>query len=323
MPLDKLTPPIQPRPLSGSTLRPLGQTTAPTPAPSTIADDDDDSLGGALLGGAALAGSALLAKKFGVRNLADKANALRQQLMLSGFALPKSLLGNTGAAIERSVDTKSLRPVKEMFSKQTFDDARQAYRANTGAVGAGANAPRGATLPGPMPGRLMGAFDEASQKALGRSGASAKEAENAVLQSPLPQGLAEALDNPSMRYVHPFRRTPFNQFIEGGKRMPGGSAGTTHGKIAYGATGAVHGAATADDNTPVSIPLATALASRYGMTYAAAALIARHMAGGGGAAGIASSMLPVSEYGIDQSLTDPLRPFTKPAAFTALEKLTR
>lgn len=314
MPLDKLN---GPRPLvrpDAPTLRPLGRVEE---------KPDEGSVGSKIAGGAALAGSALLAAKFGkLKPALEKINAVRQQLMLSGFALPKSILGNAGAMVERSIDTKSLAPIKEFLSRQTLDDAVNAYKTNTGPVGAQAGF-KGVTLPGPTPGRVMGAFDEAAQGALKRSGASADEAQNAVLQSPLSGPLAEALDSPMARYIHPFRRTPFNQFIEGLKRLPGAEGGTTHGKAIYGGVGAAHGALTADDATPVSLPLAMAGASRYGFTYGGAAMIARALAEGKGDGGVPGGMLPVSEYGLSQTLTEPQRPFIKPAAFTALEKLTR
>lgn len=256
-------------------------------------------------------------------------NSLRQQLMLSGFALPKSLLGNLGAAVERGIETKSLDAVKQLLSRETLSDAVSAYK--RGGVVSGTPGVDEAMQGGNMltraasylaPGRVMGAMDEATQGALRRSGASAAEAQSATLQKPLQADLAAALDSPVARYIHPFRRTPFNQFLEGLKRMPGGSEGSARAKTIYMGTGAVHGAATAEDDMPLSIPLATAAASRYGLPYAAAALLGRTLAGGKGGGGIPSGALPVSEWGWESSITSPLRPFKKPAALTALEKVT-
>lgn len=275
------------------------------------------------VGGLAAAAALALAMRNpgAVGKVARGLNSLRQQLMLSGLALPKSMLGNAGAAVEASIESGSTRPMREMFSMDTVRDAMRAYRSNAGLPGAAASAPRQATLPGPMPGRVMGAFDEAARGALQRSGMSATQAENATMQSPLQGDLAMALDSPMARYIHPFRRTPFNQFIEGLKRLPGGREGSTRAKAAYMGAGAVHGAATADDDAPLSIPLATAGASRYGLPYAVAALIARAAAGGKGGGDIASTVLPVGEYGFESALTDPTRPFRKPAAFTAIERV--
>jgi len=320
----------------GQSTRPVQ--TAPLPVESedaaTTADDGGLGVGEVVGGVAALGGAAWLLSKLknapGVMGKVGKAaeyvDAARKQAMLSGLALPKSLLGNVGASVSASLERGSTAPLKEMFSGQTVKDAIAAYKQNAGPVGAG-NIPRGVSLPGPMPGRIMGAFDDSAQKALQRGGLTAQEAEREVLQAPLPPQLAEALDSPLAQYAHPFRRTPFNQFLEGLKTLPG----TKHSRIfpkttaAYAGTGAVHGAATADDDAPVSVPIAMAATGKYGYTYGLAALLARAMSGGKnqGASDIASSMLPVSEYGITQSVTDPLKPFTKPAALSALERLSR
>lgn len=296
----------------------------PQTAPAT---DDEAFMGGSTVakvavGGGVLAGLAALASKLPGRvgKAAGVVNAARQQLMLSGMALPKSALGNLGAAVEASVEGKSLKPLSELLSGQTVREAVAAYKANAGLPGAAANAPRQATLPGPMPGRIMGALDEATQSALRRSGKTAAEAERATLQAPLQGNLAEALDSPAARYVHPFRRTPFNQFIEGWMKVRNWRDNPA-AMAAYTGTGAVHGAATAEDDMPMSIPLAVASSARYGLPYGVAALIARSAMGGKGGGGIASNILPVGEYGVEQSLSDPLKPFKKPAAFTALERM--
>ncbi len=288
------------------------------------APSEGPGIGTAIAGGAAAVGlGALLKNPALAKTLLGKASAARQQMMLSGLALPKSLLGNVGATVEASIEGKTLKPIKELFSRQTLKDAKQAYKLNAGLPGAGAGAPHQMTLPGPVPGRLMGAMDEATQKALLRSGASREEAMSAVLQSPLEGRLAKALDSPMSRYLIPFRRTPFNQFFEGLERLPGGRSGSNTAKAVYMGAGAAHGAATADDNTPISIPLATAAASRYGLPYALSAIAARNLAGGQGGGDIASTVLPVGEYGFESAATPSgmLRPFTRPAALTALEKI--
>jgi hypothetical protein len=82
---------------------------------------------------------------------------------------------------------------------------------------------------------------------------------------------------------------------------------------AYSAAGAAHGAATAEDDYPVSLPLATAAASKYGLAYGGGAIIGRALAGGNENSGVAGTMIPVSEYGIQQSLTNPTEPFFDPA----------
>jgi hypothetical protein len=167
----------------------------------------------------------------------------------------------------------------------------------------------------------MGGLDEATRAALQRSGKfNAKEAENAVLQSPLNPQLAEALDSPLAQWLVPFRRTPFNTLTEGMKRLPLGKGGTAVGRAVYPAVGAAHGAATSEDERPLSIPLAMALSARYGLPYGLAAIVGRSMAGGN-ATGSGADVTPISEYGLTQSLAEPGRAFVEPAALKALRRL--
>jgi hypothetical protein len=301
---------------------------SPTIADSTADGDEGLSLGGIAGGGLALGAAALLARRPGLLGKVFKGgNALRMQAMLSGFAVPKSMLGNVGAAVEKSVEHGSARPLKELFSVQTLRDFGNAYK-NHGHVGP---RPGQVNLPGPMPGRIMGAMDSAAQGALRRAGLGADEAENALMQTPLGQNFGKfgtAIEGPVSSYLHPFRRTPFNQFLEGMKAMNRVATSTgTKGErratqLAMGA-GGVHGLATADDSRPVSLPLAIAASGRQGYPYALAALASRYWLGGANTnGGVPGAVLPVSEYGLDQSIRDPLRPFVKPAALTALEKIT-
>lgn len=296
-------------------------------APEDIAPVESTDDNGGLLATAGGALALAVAARLGIKHpgaigtIAKYLNAGRQQLMLSGLAVPKSVLGNVGAAVTASVERGSTRPIRELLSKRTLQDAVTAYR----------NAPKqppvkgGVNLPGPMPGRFMGAADEATQKALQRAGLSADDAQREVLQSPLTGSLGEVLESPVAQYMHPFRRTPFNQFIEGYRTLKAaseGNKGAQRAAAVYAATGGAHGAATADEQYPVSVPLGIAASGRYGMTYGLAALLARSLSGGRGGGGIAGSVLPVSEYGVEQSLNDPLRPFREPAAFRAIERLS-
>lgn len=296
------------------------------------ADSDGVNKTAVGVGVAGVAGLAALAlKNPGMAiKMAKGLNTLRQQLMLSGMALPKSMLGNAGAAIETSLERGSMAPLRELFSGQTVSDAVAAWK--RGAVGGAAQAgqaPMGGNAVTRFaskfaPGRVMGALDEASQGALQRAGLTADEAQSAAMQAPLPPGLADALDSPLARYVHPFRRQPFNQFLEGWQKFkPANMAQHPKTMLAYTGAGMAHGAATADDDLPLSLPLAAAGSARYGLPYVAAAIVGRKLAGGQGGGGIASSALPVSEYGFESSFTDPTRPFRKPAAVTALERLTK
>jgi hypothetical protein len=279
-------------------------------------------IGATVLGGLA----AVALRKPGMAGkLARGANAVRQQLMLSGMALPKSILGNAGSAVEASIESGSTTPLREMFSLDTLKDVIRNYR-NHGSAGP----TPGVNLPGPVPGRIMGAFDSAAQSALQRAGYSGDEAANRMLQTPLGENFGKmgtVLENPVASYLHPFRRTPFNQFIEGYKRYGdtiSNAPGARRTMAAYSTAGAVHGAATADDKTPMSLPIAISASGRYGLPYGIAALISRYLVGGAkDNGGVPGAVLPVSEYGFDQSIKDPLRPFKKPAALSAIEKLTQ
>lgn len=272
------------------------------------------------VGAAGLVGAGILARKPGMaRTGLEGLNAIRQQLMLSGHALPKSVLGGVGAAGAMSAETRSLRPLKELFSRATVRDIAKAYKG--GGVGGGP-VPGGTTLPGPTPGRIMGSVDEGIQSALQRAGATADEAQAALLQTPLTGGrmgqLGRVLESPAMKYLVPFRRTPFNQFIEGGQEIlsmqhPGVLAG-------YTGAGAAHGALTEDEQYPVSLPFGVAASGKYGLPYGLGAMAGRALAGGKGAGGTAASVLPVSEYGFEQALTDPLKPFKKPAFMRWFER---
>lgn len=276
--------------------------------------DAGDVAGGVAAGAAGLGGLYALSKMPGsIGKIAKLVNSARMQLMLSGLAVPKSALGNVGATAIASAERGSTKPLRELFSRQTARDAVQGYR-NAAQVGPAA---AGARWHGP--GRLMGALDEATRNALRRGGLSADEAERAVLQSPLNKDLADALDSPAAQYAIPFRRTPFNQFTEGLKtykpenlRQHPAISALVHG------AGAAHGAATADDEYPLSVGLGTAAAARYGLPYAVGAIVGRDLAGGRQPERLAGSALPVSEYGLASGITQPLRPFYRPAIRTLL-----
>lgn len=263
---------------------------------------------GGAVGAAALAKNRPLAKK-----LWDYAMTGRQQLMLSGWAPIKSVLGNVGGTAINAAERRTLRPLKELFSRQTLRDAKDAYKNPS------FHPSYGTSLPGPTPGRLMGAMDTASQKALVRSGLTPDEAERVMFQNPLGDNygkFSEVLDSETARYFFPFRRTPFNQFYEGldaikSRQHPAILAGMT-------GAGAVHGAATEDEQYPVSIGFGTALASKYGLPYVLGAVGGRYLAGGNRSGGIAGQALPVSEYSIESGFTNPI---PEPAALRALRQL--
>jgi len=291
----------------------------PGAATSGSTEDSGSSILPAVLGGTALVGAGLLARRPGALSSGlSKLNSLRQQLMLSGFAVPKSVLGNIGAPIIESSERGSIAPLREFFSRQTVKDWVKAYRAGEVAGPAGSITGRPGFLPSPS--RLLNAGDVATRNALERAGLTAREAQRAVLQSPLTGELGKVLESPAARYVFPFRRTPFNQFTEGLRvarewRQHPGTLGAVLG------AGGLHGAITADDDLPLTVPFGIALAGRYGLPYGFAALVARGlMKDRVDLGGIPSSILPVSEYGIGQAAQAPLASF-EPAALRALRSI--
>lgn len=287
-------------------------TSAPAEEPSSGAD-----MGLLGLGAVGLAGLGIASRKPGlIGRAASKLGALRQQLMLSGLAVPKSILGNIGGAAVASAERKTMEPLRQLFSRQTLRDVKSAWRDMPAAV----DPSYGTTLAGPTPGRAMGAVDTATRKALQRAGLTEEESAREILQAPLTGRLASALDSPAARYLVPFRRTPFNQFMEGFETLKG-----AHPRIlaATGGAGAVHGAATADNPYPLSLGLGTAAAARYGLPYTLGAVVGRTLTGARTSAGIAGSALPVSEYGLTSSVEAPLRPFQEPALVRLLSPRKR
>ena len=288
--------------------------TVPDRAPAEPVEEDGGGVGvgAGLLGAAGLVGAGLLSRKPGMIGKGLRgANALRQQLMLSGFAAPKSVMGNVGATAIESMERGTTAPLRQLFSKRTAKDFVENWK--NPALESGMT-----RVPGPTPGRFMGAMDTATRNAMQRAGLTAQEAEKAVLQAPLDGRLGKALDSDTARYLLPFRRTPFNQFLEGLETYKG--ANPVSLAVSHGA-GAAHGYATADERYPASIGFGVAGAAKYGLPYTVGALAGRALGGGSDASSVASSALPVSEYGISSGVTDPLSTFRDPAALRALRKL--
>ena len=320
MPLRRLQPQqdqpeSQPAPPHGR-FRRIAPSTGTTVASTMPSAEDDLDLGKMLLGGGGAALVAMLLRKpGGLQKAFSTANTIRQQLMLSGFAPLKSLLGNVGGTAIQAAETKSMEPLRQLFSRQTGRDIAEAYKNPSFHPSYGTDLPKWL----PTPGRAMGALDMATQKALVRAGSTPEEAARTMFQAPVTGRLGDVLESEAGRYLVPFRRTPVNQFLEGfdilkTRQHPAILAGTA-------GAGAVHGAATADERYPFSIGLGTAAAAKYGVPYALGALAGRTLASGRQGAGIAGTILPVSEYGIQQAIADPLQPLREPAALRALRRL--
>lgn len=227
---------------------------------------------------------------------------LRKMSMLSGLAPLKSALGNAGSAVYGSIERGSLTPIKEMFSPTTVKDAIATFKAGPQFESSG---PASGLSKWNLPGRVMGSMDTAAQNALMRAGWTPEEAAVSMLQGPLPPGLTKPLSNPVMEYLIPFRRTPFNQLLEGGKTF----APQTVGQGAALGTSLASGAATgAMSDDPKTIGLGTAFSGRYGLPFAASAGLGRMLASGSKSEGAKAiqGMSPVSDYSLAEGVLDPV-----------------
>jgi hypothetical protein len=272
-------------------------------------------VGAVLAGGAALA-AGLAAKKYGAGKVFDTLNNVRLQGMLTGLAVPKSLLGNLGAGITTSIEEGSLAPLKEMLRLPT--NVKSAYNAFK----------QGATYQGQptsawaLPGRILGATDEAAQAALGRAGIAPEEAAKTMLQSEVDMGpqIRSALNTRAGQYLIPFRRTPMNQAIGALETI---SDWGTPGKAAANAVALGSGFGTGYETEGKGPTVAgTALLGRRGLPFAGAALLGRLAAGGTGrdAADLMQGASPVSDYSITQGIAGPFsaNPIPKPALWNLL-----
>lgn len=199
-----------------------------------------------LAGGGALAGSLIDKKNRGrgaVAGLAlgagvpallrnpDIMEKLRYFSLLSSPATQaKNVLGNVGAVGSRAAELaltgnagKAGRVLKEAFSPQTIESARESFTRPVTTEG------RWGTTSGVLgiPGRVMGAMDEATQGALRRAGEDPETAKliayNAEPRSQFGQGVTSfhGRGGPLARAVVPFARTATNLLERGVERIPG------------------------------------------------------------------------------------------------------
>lgn len=280
-----------------------------------------------MIGAAALVGGAAFAAKKNpgaLLKLVKSVNTLRLQGMLSGLAIPKTILGNIGGAMIESAERRSMNPLKELLSSQTLEDVISEYKSGaTGHIQAAGTA-TGKAVHGP--GRVIGAIDQATQKAMARAGMTADEVERMTFQTPLNKNfgrMGETLDSPAAHYLVPFRRTPFNVFREGFETMkPSNLKDPVRKGLLAAATGvgAIHGAATADDPHPMSLGVGAASVNRYAVPYLLAAAAARSAVGGRDPESVAGEILPVSEYGLASGVTHPTQSLMNPAGLRLLTK---
>lgn len=286
-------------------LRTMAAATAGGIGGSLLADENPLA-GGVVgaLGGAALANPATAARTV---------QQARMMGMLSGAALPKSMAGNAGAFLTAAAERGSTAPIKEMLRVPT--NLREAARGFTSGANPSHTQGIGALN---VPGRLMGALDEASQKGLERAGLSTEEAQRLLLTKPKPLGqgtLAKAVESPVGQFVMPFQRIPFNSFAEGVNSLseltPKSGAPLRRKALTAGAIG---GGAVAGDVTDDPIRLAI-LAALFGPRAIPFAL------GAGATAGpqVLERVGVTLPEGSVKDLLDPLRPIDRPAILRLLE----
>lgn len=281
---------------------------------------------GAGVAGAGLAGLALknpaMAKK-----AYEVALAARYPAMLSGFALPKSILGNIGAAGAASLERGTLAPLKQLLSPATVKDFVQAFKtpvvrgtsdelAEIGAKYADNPVAKWIAEKANVPGRFMGAGDFATRNALQRAGLTSAEAAEQTLQSPLPSQISKPLSGRLGQTAVPFQRTPWNQFIQmfkGSQEAPK-TAATSFG------VGMAEGAATEDPMTP---GILSPLAGRHSGLNVLGAAVGRKLAGGPSPERVAFGLAPVSDQSLAQPILDlpeggPVKPFLRPSILSML-----
>lgn len=258
------------------------------------------TIGAGLAAGGAAA-LALAAKKYGLGKVFDTANNIRRQGMLTGLAIPKSLLGNLGAGITTSIEEGSTAPLKEMLRLPTnVRNAVDAFK-------------RGATYQGQptskwaIPGRILGATDEAATAALQRAGIAPEAAAKTMLQSEVDLGpqVRGALDTRLGQYLVPFRRTPINQAVGALDTM---SDWSDRGKVAANAAALGGGFITGEESEGVGPTIAgTALMGRRGLPFAGASLIGKLAKGDSRreAAKVMQGASPVSDYSITEGISGP------------------
>lgn len=281
------------------------------------APESDSGWGSTIGAGVAAAGAGALAyaaKKYGVGKVFDTLNNIRRQSMLTGLAIPKSIAGNIGAGVTTAIEDLSLDPLKEMLRIPTnVKNAVQAFK-------------QGATYQGQpssawaIPGRILGATDEASQAALMRAGKTADEAAEIMLQKPLGKNrITNALDTRLGDYLVPFRRTPINQGIGALETM---SDWGTKGKAAANAAALGAGFVTGEETEGVGPTVAgTAAFGRRGLPFAAASMVGKLAKGDSKreAAKVLQGASPVSDYSLQEGVAGPVS--GNPMPYPAILKL--
>lgn len=293
--------------------------TVPTPArPASAEPDETDGVGFGTGAAALAAGAGALALTRNpalARRIGRGAMDLRMTSMLSGLAPLKSALGNLGGTAMVSLEQRSMRPLKELLSMETARDVGRTFRRGPNP----AYGPTSDVSQLNLPARVMSTLDEASQRALVRAGLTPEAATAEMLQTPVPQRLAEGLENPVMKFLVPFRRTPINQLVEGGKSI----RADLPTAVSFG-TGVAEGA-TAED--PRTLALGSAAMGKRSLTASLGQGVGRYMTGGR-VSEATRGLAPISDYGFESGVEGALKAVggdivPKPAAIGAIDYFRR
>lgn len=292
---------IDPTPVTP--VRRSGRSTDPNDVDPPDAGGVNPWMAAAGVAGVGLAGLALhnpgMVKK-AASTLAETALAARYIPMLSGFAAPKSLMGNVGAGIVSSAERGSMEPLKELFSMQTARDFAETFKHPENHNTPGSIASMAGAL-NPF-GRIMGAGDVATRNALGRAGLTGEEAMKQVLQEQrFDPKTAKVLQHPLTRIPFPFTKTPQNQ-------LWGGFEGAIeHPAVAATSFGAGYATGANTDN-PVTPGLLSPLAGRHGLAFTLGAVAQRVANDRPDALRVGLGASPTS----DSAILDPVRALANP-----------
>jgi hypothetical protein len=216
----------------------------------------------------------------------DGANQLRMTSMLSGLALPKSLIGNLGAHFTAALEHRTIEPLKVLTQvKNIGRDLKRGWKggqnpAQTGGVGRFN-----------LPGRAMGAADYAAVESLKRAGISETDAREIMLTNANTLTNWKPLNTRLGKVLVPFRTIASNQFEQGltrWKKYPAVYVGAV-------TLGAVAGSQIKDKE---GLALASAFAGPYALPFLFGASLVQ---GSKALQGIS----PIPEWGITKTLTDP------------------
>ena len=282
---------------------------------------------GAILAAAGLVGAGVAARKpellkRGASKAFDVVQSARHLGALSGTAVPKSIVGNVGAPFVAAAERRSTAPIREFFSRQTAKDWLSELRnPEVGREIAEKGMERRIRF-NPF-GRVMSAGDVATRGALKRSGMTESEAARAVLQTPLQElGISgkalEALESKAGQLAVLYRRTPLNIAIHGAKAL------TERPSLAAlaAAAGGIQAGSGGITGDPLSIAMLAPAAGVYSLPYLAGAGATKLLLGQKGeASSTMRGLSPIPEFGPE--VLNPLRPVAKPAAFSALDRISR